>query len=225
MTHKSSAPTVEGFSKISFWREESVGVVTLLAPGLIDNTMLEEMIQVLSIAAVDDKVSSVLVTGSNFIFSKGLSVPKNRIYAELREYYKRIESFVLFWMGLEKPIFSAINGTATNNGLSLALLADEVFYSDNSKIIIDKDEPMLLLGSISIPEKISVENGTLTVDGIGTAKESMMEEVFEKTKRLENISYYRTRRKRFTDLERVLLQEEIDFLDFYLWCEHESKES
>ncbi|MCL5874026.1 MAG: enoyl-CoA hydratase-related protein [Candidatus Thermoplasmatota archaeon] len=219
MTHKSSAPTVEGFSKISFWREESVGVITLLAPGQIDNALLEEMIRVLSIAAVDDKVSSVLVTGSNYVFSRGLSLPDNRIYAELREYYKRIQSFVLFWMALEKPIFSAINGTSTNNGLSLALLADEVFYSDNSKIVLDKEEPTVLLGTTSIPDRISIGDGKLKINGIETGKDSMMEEVFERTKRLQNVSYHRVRRKKFPDLEKVLLQEEIDFLDFYLWCE------
>jgi enoyl-CoA hydratase/carnithine racemase len=219
MTHKPSAPNVEGFSKISFWREESVGVITLLAPGHIDSVMLDEMIRVLSIAAIDDKVSSVFVTGSNYIFSRGLKVPDNKMYADFRDYYKRIQSFVLFYMALEKPIFSAINGTATNNGLSLALLGDEVFYSDNSKFIIDKEEPTLLLGTTSIPERVTVRNGTLKIKGVETGKESMMEEAFAWTKQLQNISYHRARKKKFPDLERVLLQEEIDFLDFYLWCE------
>ncbi len=219
MTHKSSAPTVDGFRKISFWREESVGVITILAPGHIDNDMLDEMIRVLSIAAVDEKVTSVLLTGSNYIFSRGLKVPGSRIYADFRDYYRRIQSFLLFFMALEKPIFSAINGTVTNNGLSLALLADEVFYSDNSKIILDNEEPTVLMGTVTVPERIRMVDGELKIDGIETGKESMMEDAFKRTKQLQNVSFHRARRKRFPETERVLLQEELDFLDFYLWCE------
>jgi hypothetical protein len=219
MTHKSSAPSVEGFKKISFWREETVGVVTLLSPGHIDNTLLEELIRVFSIAALDDQVSSVLLTGSNYIFSRGVSVPENKSYADLRDYYKRIQSLVLFWIALEKPIFTAINGTATNNGLSLALLGDETFFSENTKIVLDKEEPVLLLGSSTIPEKIVLKGGSLTVKGVETGKDSMMQDVFEKTKQLQNLSYNSVRRKKFPEFEKTLLQEEIDFLDYYLWCE------
>ncbi|MGC8562121.1 MAG: enoyl-CoA hydratase/isomerase family protein [Thermoplasmata archaeon] len=219
MTHRPSAPTVEGFHKISFWREESVGVVTLLSPCYIENTMLEEMIRVFSIAAVDDKVSSILITGSNYIFSRGIQLPENRKYAELRDFYKRIQSLVLFWISLEKPIFTAINGTATNNGLAFALLGDEIFYSDNSKIVLDKEEPIMLMGCSTIPEKIVMQGDTLKVRGIETGRDTMMQEVFEKVKNLQKISYHRVRKNRFPELEKTLLQEEIDFLDFYLWCE------
>lgn len=219
MTQRSSAPTVEGFHKISFWREESVGVVTLLSPGHIENTTLEEMIRVFSIAAMDDKVSSILITGSNYIFSRGIKIPESRTYADLRDFYKRIQSFVLFWIALEKPIFTAINGTATNNGLSFALLGDEVFHSENSKIVLDKEEPVMLLGSYTIPERVVLQGNALKVKGIEAGKDTMMQEVFEKVKNLQKISYHRVRKNRFLDLEKTLLQEEIDFLDFYLWCE------
>ncbi len=223
MTHKSSAPTVEGFKRLSFWREESVGVVTLLAPGYIDNEFLEELIRVFSIAAVDDKVGSILITGSNYIFSRGLSLPSTRTYADLRDFYKRIQNLALFWMALEKPIFSAINGTVVNSGIALALLADEVFYSENSKLVLDKDEPIVLLGSTTIPDKVVMQNGAFRVKGVETNKDSMMQDAFEKTKGLQAIRYHRVRRNRFPELEKTMLQEEIDFLDFYLWCEGCSK--
>jgi hypothetical protein len=219
MTHKSSAPSVEGFSKVSFWREDTVGVVSLLSPGHINNALLDELIRVFSIAALDDKVSSILITGSNYVFSRGLAIPENRAYADMRDFYNRIQSLVLFWISLEKPIFSAINGIATNNGLSLALLADEVFYSANSKFVLDKEEPTILLGSTTIPDKVLLPAGDLKIKGIEVKKEEMMEDVFEKTKKLQSILYHRARRKRFQNIDQVLLQEEIDFLDFYLWCE------
>jgi hypothetical protein len=219
MTHQSKAPSVEGFKKLSFWREESVGIVTFLSPGWIDSGLLEELIQVFSIAAVDDKVSSLILTGSNFIFSRGIVIPENRTYPDLRDYYKRVQSLVLFWISLEKPIFSAINGTATNNGVSIALLADEVFHSENSKIMIDEVEPTMFLGNLTIPQKVILEDNSLRVKGIEVGKENMMEDVFEKSKLLQRLGYHRFRRQRFPDLEQMLLREEIDFLDFYLWCE------
>ena len=219
MAQTSSAPTVEGFHKISFWREESVGVVTILSPGYIENALLEEMIRVFSIAAMDDKVSSILITGSNYIFSRGIKIPESRTYADLRDYYNRVKSFVLFWIALEKPIFTAINGTATNNGLSLALLGDEVFHSENSKIVLDKEEPVMLMGSSTIPERVALQGDSLKVKGIEAGKDAMMQEVFEKVKGLQKITYYRARKNRFPDFEKILLQEQIDFLDFYLWCE------
>lgn len=219
MTHQSKAPSVDGFTKLSFWREESVGVMAILSPGHIDNVLLDELIRVLSIAAVDDNVSSLIVTGSNYIFSRGIAVPQNKTYPELRDYYKRIQTLVLFMAALEKPIFSAINGTATDNGLSLALLGDEVFVSENSKIILDKEEPMLFMGSLTIPQRIEVIEGTIRVKGINVEKENMMLEVFQKSKTLSTVNYHRLRKQRLQNLEETLLKEEIDFLDFYLWCE------
>ncbi|MEM3246296.1 MAG: enoyl-CoA hydratase/isomerase family protein, partial [Thermoplasmatales archaeon] len=149
MPNIASAPSVDGFKKTSFWREGNTGIITILSPGLIDNDLLDELIKILSIAAVDDNIKSVLLTGTNYIFSKGLSLPQNRTYADLRDYFKRIMSLVLFWTSLEKPIFTAINGSAINNGVSLSLLADVVFYSENTKLVLNDEEPILFLGSVN----------------------------------------------------------------------------
>ncbi len=219
MTHRSSAPSVEGFHKLSFWREESVGVISLLSPGLIDNEMMEELIRVFTTAAMDDAVSSLLITGTNYVFSRGIKIPESRNYADLRDFYKRVQSLTLFWVALEKPVFTAINGTATNNGVALALLGDEVFISANSKIVLDDDEPIMFMGSITIPERVLFKDGVYAVRGFETDKESMMERVFELSKKLGKIGFHRARKKKFPDMERILLQEEIDYLDFYLWCE------
>lgn len=219
MTHRSSAPSVEGFHRLSFWREESVGVISLLSPGLIDNEMMEELIRVFTTAAMDDAVSSLLITGTNYVFSRGIKIPEARNYADLRDFYKRVQSLTLFWVALEKPIFTAINGTATNNGVALALLGDEVFVSGNSKIVLDDDEPIMFMGSITIPERVVFKDGVYGIRGFETDKESMMERVFELSKKLGKISFHKARKKKFPDMEKILLQEEIDYLDFYLWCE------
>ncbi|MEM0129999.1 MAG: enoyl-CoA hydratase/isomerase family protein [Thermoplasmatales archaeon] len=219
MPNIASAPTVDGFKKTSFWRERNTGIITILSPGLIDNDLLDELIRILSIAAVDDNIKSILLTGTNYIFSKGLSLPQNRSYADLRDYFKRIMSLVLFWASLEKPVFSAINGSAINNGVSLSLLADVVFYSENTKLVLNDEEPVLFLGSVNIPAKLNVTGERLEPVGIKVGADNAMGEVIKKVTDIQNIPYDKRRKGALSNIEVILLREEISFLDFYLWCE------
>jgi len=219
MPYAASAPSVDGFKKVSFWREGNVGIVVILSPGVIDNSLMDEMIRIFSIAAVDDNVTSIILTGSNYVFSKGISPPESRKYADLRDYFKRVEGLVLFLMSLEKPVFSAINGVAVNNGVSLALLADVVFYSDNTKITLNGEEPPILLGSITLPSKLNVQSGSPVPEGIKVTGENAMEDVLKQVKQIQSIPYHMKRRAAMQNVESVILREEIGFFDFYLWCE------
>lgn len=220
MTNFGKAPSIEGFKKISFWREGSVGIITLLSPGTIDKILASEFISALSIADSDDNVHCLVITGTNFVFSKGLSVPQSLTYADLRDYYDSLKALTIFFISIEKPVFSAVNGLASNNGLSLALLSDEVFYSNNSKIALTREEPMVLLSSMTSPKKLRIEGKELKLDGIRLNDEEMMKEVLEVSEKLLRVPYHAVRKDRFRGFETVLLQEEIDFLDFYLWCEN-----
>jgi len=219
MTTGSRAPQVDGFSKISFWREKNIGIISLLSPGTFNLSTISELIKSLSIAAVDDNVKSVLITGSNYSFSKGLDIPTGNIYADLRNYYESIKGLILFMISLDKPIFASINGSAINNGISFALLADEVFVSDNTKLIFDKNEPLIFLYSITAPKKLKLEGQKISINGINVNKDEMMKESLEISETIAQIPYQRERRYRFNGFESILIQEELDFLDFYLWCE------
>ena len=219
MTTGSRAPQVDGFSKISFWREKNIGIISLLSPGTFNLSTISELIKSLSIAAVDDNVKSVLITGSNYSFSKGLDIPTGNIYADLRNYYESIKGLILFMISLDKPIFASINGSAINNGISFALLADEVFVSDNTKLILDKNEPLIFLYSITAPKKLKLEGQKISINGINVNKDEMMKESLEISETIAQIPFQRERRYRFNGFESILIQEELDFLDFYLWCE------
>jgi hypothetical protein len=219
MVNYARAPDVDGFKRISFWREGEIGIITLLPPGTIDKMSIAEFIQAISIADNDDKVRALVVTGSNYVFSKGLSLPENITYADLRDYYDSVKALAVFLISLEKPIFSAVNGTASNNGLALALLCDEVFYSDNTKITLTDDEPRILLSSISYPRLLRSSGNGLRIEGVKLSESNMMKDVMDISENLLRIPYHIARKERFKGFETVLLQEEIDFLDFYLWCE------
>ncbi|MGC8654915.1 MAG: enoyl-CoA hydratase-related protein [Thermoplasmata archaeon] len=110
MTTGSRAPQVDGYSKISFWREKNIGIISLLSPGTFTFNTISELIKSLSIAAVDDNVRSILITGSNYSFSRGLDIPSGYLYADLRNYYESIKGLILFMISLDKPIFASING-------------------------------------------------------------------------------------------------------------------
>ncbi len=219
MTIGSKAPNVDGFSKISFWREKDVGIISLLSPGTFGLGTLSELIKSLSIAAVDDNVKSILFTGSNYSFSKGLDIPSGYIYADLRNYYESIKGLILFFISIEKPIFASVNGSAINNGVSFALLADEIFLSENTKITIDENEPMIFLYSVTSPKKLKIENKKITIEGISVNSDEMMKDSLEIANTLSKIPYHRDRRYKFNGFENALIQEELDFLDYYLWCE------
>ncbi|MGC8645778.1 MAG: enoyl-CoA hydratase/isomerase family protein [Thermoplasmata archaeon] len=219
MPNIASAPSVDGFRRVSFWREGTVGIVAILSPGMIDNDLMDELIKIFSVAAVDDEVTSVILTGSNYVFSKGISLPKNRSYADLRDYFKRVEGLVLFLTSLEKPVFAAINGIAINNGISLALLTDLVFYSDSTKLTLNGEEPPMLLGSVTLPSKLNLGGSEPIPSGIKVGTENMMEDVLRRATEIQAIPYHLKRRATLSNVESILLREEIAFLDFYLWCE------
>ena len=219
MTTGSRAPQVDGYSKISFWREKNIGIISLLSPGTFNLDTISELIKSLSIAAVDDNVRSILITGSNYSFSRGLDIPTGYLYADLRNYYESIKGLILFMISLDKPIFASINGSAINNGISFALLADEVFVSDNTKLTFDQNEPLIFLYSITAPKRLRLEDKKISINGINVDKDEMMRESLEISETIAQIPYQRDRRYRFNGFESILIQEELDFLDFYLWCE------
>lgn len=219
MSSFTKAPSVKGFKKISFWREESVGIITLLAPGTIDKVLAGELISAFSLADSDEKVKSLLITGSNYVFSKGLSIPESPGYADLRDYYDVLKALTLFLLSIEKPVFSAINGIARNNGISLAFLSDEVFYSSNTKIELDNEEPPILLSALTYPKRINIDGDNLKVRGVELKDDEMMKEALEASLKLSKLPYYSGRKERFRGFDNILLQEEIHFLDHYLWCE------
>ncbi|MEM4950425.1 MAG: hypothetical protein QXS75_03735, partial [Thermoplasmatales archaeon] len=102
---------------------------------------------------------------------------------------------------------------------SLSLLADVVFYSENTKLVLNDEEPILFLGSVNIPAKLNVSGERLEPVGIEVGADNAMGEVIKKVTDMQNIPYDKKRKVALSNIEVILLREEISFLDFYLWCE------
>jgi hypothetical protein len=212
-------PKVDGFSKISFWREEEIGIIALLYPGKLGKDTVEELIKAISLASVDDKISGLVITGTNGYFSEGLLVPQRIAYADFRDYYQTLMNLIFVILSFDKPLISLVAGKAKNNGISLALLSDQIIVSENSKFIWDNNEPFVLLSTISFKDRVKVEGNGLYVQSLTVKDENALGDGFNLSKSIVKMINPNSRKYRYSGYDRLILEEEINFLDFYLWCE------
>ncbi len=212
-------PKVDGFSKISFWREEEIGIIALLYPGKLGKDTVEELIKAISLASVDDKISGLVITGTNGYFSEGLLVPQRIAYADFRDYYQTLMSLIFVILSLDKPLISLVAGKAKNNGISLALLSDQIIVSENSKFIWDNNEPFVLLSTISFKDRVKIEGNGLHVQSLTVKDENALGDGFNLSKSIVKMINPNSRKYRYSGYDKVILEEEVNFLDFYLWCE------
>jgi len=212
-------PKVDGFSKISFWREEEIGIIALLYPGKLGKDTVEELIKAISLASVDDKISGLVITGTNGYFSEGLLVPQRIAYADFRDYYQTLMNLIFVILSFDKPLISLVAGKAKNNGISLALLSDQIIVSENSKFIWDNNEPFVLLSTISFKDRVKIEGNGLYVQSLTVKDENALGDGFNLSKSIVKMINPNSRKYRYSGYDRLILEEEINFLDFYLWCE------
>jgi len=212
-------PKVDGFSKISFWREEEIGIIALLYPGKLGKDTVEELIKAISLASVDDKISGLVITGTNGYFSEGLLVPQRIAYADFRDYYQTLMNLIFVILSFDKPLISLVAGKAKNNGISLALLSDQIIVSENSKFIWDNNEPFVLLSTISFKDRVKIEGNGLHVQSLTVKDENALGDGFNLSKSIVKMINPNSRKYRYSGYDRLILEEEINFLDFYLWCE------
>ncbi|MFP3300226.1 MAG: enoyl-CoA hydratase-related protein [Thermoplasmatales archaeon] len=212
-------PKVDGFSKISFWREEEIGIIALLYPGKLGKDTVEELIKAISLASVDDKISGLVITGTNGYFSEGLLVPQRIAYADFRDYYQTLMNLIFVILSFDKPLISLVAGKAKNNGISLALLSDQIIVSENSKFIWDNNEPFVLLSTISFKDRVKIEGNGLHVQSLTVKDENALGDGFNLSKSIVKMINPNSRKYRFSGYYKVILEEEVNFLDFYLWCE------
>ena len=212
-------PKVDGFSKISFWREEEIGIIALLYPGKLGKDTVEELIKAISLASVDDKISGLIITGTNGYFSEGLLVPQRIAYADFRDYYQTLMNLIFVILSFDKPLISLVAGKAKNNGISLALLSDQIIVSENSKFIWDNNEPFVLLSTISFKDRVKIEGNGLHVQSLTVKDENALGDGFNLSKSIVKMINPNSRKYRYSGYDKVILEEEVNFLDFYLWCE------
>lgn len=138
--------TVKGYDYVSFWREDTVGVIVLRtdSSGKISPSVLGELMMAIGKAAIDDDVKAIAITGQNFVFCKGLLDAGNQ-----RSYLEQARALASTLASIEKPTFALINGDAFDFGFELALLCDKIIAADGCRLGFYKEYSFILGGSLT----------------------------------------------------------------------------
>ncbi len=208
---------VKGFNSITFWQEDSIGLIVIKSDrnGNIQTNTLNELMQSLAIAAADEKVKYIGLTGINSVFAKDIYFKPEE---SIKEALETMLSYSLFSSGVQKPIISLINGDAINIGFEIALLSDIIISSSKAKCGFAKDYTCLMGGSIARRRffdptlakpsaRINCDKVIEEIDFLGKAKEFILNDV------RNNI--YMERNAFRWDLKERIYEEQINFLKIH----------
>ncbi|MCL4350725.1 MAG: enoyl-CoA hydratase-related protein [Candidatus Thermoplasmatota archaeon] len=139
----SKAPKVVGYKEISFWQEDSIGVIAIFSgpDGLASMDFFEEFLKAVTLAITDEKVKFLVITGTDDIFFRGI---RGVDYTNIKSYLELTSAIASFLSTMVKPVISIINGKAENLGVELALLSDIIIARKDAEIVLsDNFEPIM----------------------------------------------------------------------------------
>jgi len=123
---------------------ENVLQITLDRPDLlnaINAQMRTELSEAFNLAATNQQVRAILLTGNGRAFCAGQDLGERPPLPDGRKYdlgeglENEYNPLMRQLASLEKPLIAAVNGVAAGAGVSLGLAADVTFASDNARFI------------------------------------------------------------------------------------------
>jgi 2-(1,2-epoxy-1,2-dihydrophenyl)acetyl-CoA isomerase len=132
------------YNNINFLIEDSVGIITLNRPDVLNSfnrEMGKEVQGAFSRAGQNDDVRAILLTGEGRAFCAGQDLeeaippdgsPPPEIGIIVRQSYNPIIRFI---RNIEKPVVCAVNGIAAGAGANIALACDFVIASGKASFI------------------------------------------------------------------------------------------
>ncbi|KAI1340596.1 enoyl-CoA hydratase/isomerase [Xylariaceae sp. FL0016] len=125
-----------------------VGQVTLNRPKALNalcTPLIDELNQALGDFNVSDRVSVIILTGSEKAFAAGADIKEMQPLTFSQAYTK---SFIESWSDLttrvKKPIIAAVSGHALGGGCELSMMCDILYCTDNANF----GQPEIKLGTI-----------------------------------------------------------------------------
>jgi 2-(1,2-epoxy-1,2-dihydrophenyl)acetyl-CoA isomerase len=133
------------FQTVQYDKSQNIATITLNRPealNAINEVMGRELLEALKVAAQDDEVRCVVITGSGRAFSAGEDIRDLRGQYERGENPKLGERLLTKYnpivrriRQMEKPVIAAVNGVAAGAGAGIAYSCDFRIASDNAKFV------------------------------------------------------------------------------------------
>ncbi|MGC1135035.1 MAG: enoyl-CoA hydratase-related protein, partial [Nitrososphaeraceae archaeon] len=124
---------------ITTQKEQDIVIIRIHRPEVLNalnRDTMNELENAFSIAAADDDIKIVIVTGSgerSFCAGADVNYVVNITPIEAQNYATRVHSLLSRIEHLEKPVIAAVNGFALGGGCELAMACDFIVASSNAK--------------------------------------------------------------------------------------------
>jgi 2-(1,2-epoxy-1,2-dihydrophenyl)acetyl-CoA isomerase len=137
------------FETLIYETRSAVAAITLNRPQVLNAlnaTLRRELITSISLAAADDTVRVVILTGAGRAFCTGadLAEPRPADFSPQIELEDEIRPALLAIASAPKPFIAAVNGIVAGGGVGYALACDLVLMSDSSSML----QPFVSIGLI-----------------------------------------------------------------------------
>ena len=121
--------------------EQGAGIATITiarpkALNAVDQTVVNEVTQIVAELARDDGLRAVIVTGEGdkaFVAGADIKAMSTMNGIEAERFSMQAHAMILALEALPVPVISAVNGFCLGGGLEMALCADILYASDNAK--------------------------------------------------------------------------------------------
>ncbi|MGA7368056.1 MAG: enoyl-CoA hydratase/isomerase family protein, partial [Nitrososphaeraceae archaeon] len=125
---------------ITIQKEEGIMIIRIRRPEVLNalnRETMKELERAFSIAAEDNEIKIVIVTGSgerSFCAGADVTYVVNISPIEAQNYASRVHSLLNRIEQLDKPVIAAVNGFALGGGCELAMACDIIIASSNARL-------------------------------------------------------------------------------------------
>ena len=204
---------VDGFSGISFWREDSLGIIVIKTNKNFNVTRntIDEIILALTSASLDSEVKAVAFTGQNNYFANSIEANK----CETLDLLESARTLCLSLASFDKPVFALLNGPSKNSGYEISLLTDYIISTTNNEVGFSNDYEFIMGGSVTSQKFKSIDIGlakeNLNVDAV-VARENFLGDSVELLNKINSHVMVQTRKSRLRHIREVLDDEHLRYI-------------